>query len=334
MTRQSTEHHDVVELARVPRVDPALWLGYRLRLRTERLADAAGSDDVAARLGAALAERLRSRRTLRPDVTALGLESEPYAEELATLRPVYEALAADHWPAMIVTGSPRVAADVASLVAAHRASYAAVVLRVPGHDGGATAPLWEAARALASAGVPVGAYLGEQFCEEALPSEVRTRLLGEAKAAGAGFVLLEAPGSTKLYETVAEAGCTATVRAAARAVREAGLSLAAPRWIPNDYRQINFLVAEVLMNEARELLLSGERYKNLYWAAVNVNAAPESVALLAARGAVGEIRNVHGWLARRITDELVPRFTRNNPFFEQLKREAARRERLRDTHDD
>ncbi|MHA1785020.1 MAG: radical SAM protein [Candidatus Helarchaeota archaeon] len=51
----------------------------------------------------------------------------------------------------------------------------------------------------------------------------------------------------------------------------------AKRWIPNDYRKINYKISELLLNESYELQIVGREYKQLLWAGLKIQNLPDSI---------------------------------------------------------
>jgi DNA repair photolyase len=75
--------------------------------------------------------------------------------------------------------------------------------------------------------------------------------------------------------------------------REAGISPRMKRFIPDDFRRVNYLVAQELMNESWERQMLGKAWTNLYWAGANINNLKESIEGVSERGELGMIRNVN-----------------------------------------
>jgi len=65
------------------------------------------------------------------------------------------------------------------------------------------------------------------------------------------------------------------------------------RFIPDDFRRINYLIAEKLLNEAYRLQMLGKPWSNLHWAGQNIQNLKESIADVAKRNQLQEIRNVN-----------------------------------------
>ncbi|MHA1649519.1 MAG: radical SAM protein [Candidatus Helarchaeota archaeon] len=67
------------------------------------------------------------------------------------------------------------------------------------------------------------------------------------------------------------------------------------RWIPSDFRRINYLIAQDLADKAYEMQILGKKgYKGWLWAANHINNLPESIAILAKKEQLETIRNVRG----------------------------------------
>ncbi len=67
-----------------------------------------------------------------------------------------------------------------------------------------------------------------------------------------------------------------------------------PRSIPEDWRAINYRVAEELLNQAYLRKMWGQSDQNLFWAGQNIQNLREPVDAIAARGELETIRNVRG----------------------------------------
>ena len=73
------------------------------------------------------------------------------------------------------------------------------------------------------------------------------------------------------------------------------------RFIPPDFRKLNYNVAENLLNEACRLQDLGKSSKNMYWAGQNVQNLGESIKDVAERGDLQHIRNVNSEIEQLIT---------------------------------
>jgi DNA repair photolyase len=65
------------------------------------------------------------------------------------------------------------------------------------------------------------------------------------------------------------------------------------RFIPNDYRKLNYIIAEKLLNQAYELQMLGKAWSNLHWAGQNIQNLKESIIEVAKRNELDKIRNVN-----------------------------------------
>ena len=72
------------------------------------------------------------------------------------------------------------------------------------------------------------------------------------------------------------------------------------RYIPNDYRKLNYLIAEKFLNEAYILQYTGKTWSNLFWAGQNIQNLKESISDIANRTELHKIRNVNVDLETRI----------------------------------
>ncbi len=70
------------------------------------------------------------------------------------------------------------------------------------------------------------------------------------------------------------------------------LSYRIKRFIPDDFRKLNYLISEKLLNHAYYLQMTGQIWSNIYWAGMNIQNLKESVADIAIRNELRKIRNV------------------------------------------
>ncbi len=78
----------------------------------------------------------------------------------------------------------------------------------------------------------------------------------------------------------------------------------AKRWIPNDYRKENYIIAEKLLNEAYLIQMRGKQWSNSFWAGQNIQNLRESICDIAKRNELSEIRNVNGKVESFIKEQL------------------------------
>jgi DNA repair photolyase len=64
------------------------------------------------------------------------------------------------------------------------------------------------------------------------------------------------------------------------------------RFIPDDFRRENYLIAEKLLNKAYKLQMLGKAWSNLHWAGQNIQNLKESILEVAKRSDLQKIRNV------------------------------------------
>jgi DNA repair photolyase len=76
------------------------------------------------------------------------------------------------------------------------------------------------------------------------------------------------------------------------------------RYIPPDYRKLNYTIAEKLLNEAYHLQVLGESWSNTFWAGQNIQNLKESIAQIAARNELSKIRNVNDRVESFIREQL------------------------------
>ena len=72
------------------------------------------------------------------------------------------------------------------------------------------------------------------------------------------------------------------------------------RFIPNDYRKTNYLIAERMLNVSFERQMFGQSWETLFWAAQNIQNLKEPIEAVAARGELEQIKNVKGPIKKRI----------------------------------
>ncbi|MCP4051179.1 MAG: radical SAM protein [bacterium] len=66
------------------------------------------------------------------------------------------------------------------------------------------------------------------------------------------------------------------------------------RFIPNDYRKHNYIIAEMLLSMAYEKQTQGEYCQNLFWAGQNIQSLKESIEDVFNRKELYTIKNVYG----------------------------------------
>jgi DNA repair photolyase len=65
------------------------------------------------------------------------------------------------------------------------------------------------------------------------------------------------------------------------------------RYIPDDFRRENYLVAEKLLHRAYEAQMLGRAWSNTHWAGMNIQNLEESILDIKDRGELSKIRNVN-----------------------------------------
>ena len=83
-----------------------------------------------------------------------------------------------------------------------------------------------------------------------------------------------------------------------------GLSYRMPRFIPDDFRRENYIIAEELLVEAYVAQSLGKPWTNVHWAGQNINNLKEPIRSIAGRGELRGIRNVNRELEKRIMKRL------------------------------
>jgi DNA repair photolyase len=76
------------------------------------------------------------------------------------------------------------------------------------------------------------------------------------------------------------------------------------RFIPNDFRRINYIIAEKLLNEAYDLQMLGEVWSKKHWAGMNIQNLKESLLAVAKRNELQKIRNVNDEIEAFIRENL------------------------------
>ncbi len=82
------------------------------------------------------------------------------------------------------------------------------------------------------------------------------------------------------------------------------------RWIPSDYRRVNYLVAQELADHAYELQLQGKIYNHYLWAANHINNLTQSITILAQNSQLETIQNVKGKI-RELIERLIKKHSRS-----------------------
>jgi DNA repair photolyase len=73
------------------------------------------------------------------------------------------------------------------------------------------------------------------------------------------------------------------------------------RFIPSDFRRLNYMISEEFLNEAYDNQLKGRPWSNLYWAGQNIQNLNEPINSLADKKQLQSIRNVTPELEERIS---------------------------------
>jgi DNA repair photolyase len=76
------------------------------------------------------------------------------------------------------------------------------------------------------------------------------------------------------------------------------------RYIPEDYRKYNYLIAERLLNEAYLNQVEGKQWRNLFWAGQNVQNLKESIRDIDKRNELTKIRNVNDKVESFVKEQL------------------------------
>ncbi len=83
-----------------------------------------------------------------------------------------------------------------------------------------------------------------------------------------------------------------------------GLAFRIKRFIPDDFRRENYIIAEEFINQAYFLQSTGKAWSNLFWAGQNINNLAEPIRAIAERRELRKIRNVNEGIEARILKRL------------------------------
>ncbi len=72
------------------------------------------------------------------------------------------------------------------------------------------------------------------------------------------------------------------------------------RYIPDDYRRLNYMISERMFKKMYELDIQGKNTKELFWAANNIQNLKESVSDIYERGELEKIQNIQGEIKRGV----------------------------------
>jgi DNA repair photolyase len=76
------------------------------------------------------------------------------------------------------------------------------------------------------------------------------------------------------------------------------------RYIPEDYRADNYVIAEKLLNRAYESMITGKPWTGLHWAGMNIQNLKEPIGDIAGRNELRRIRNVDRSIEAFVLEEL------------------------------
>jgi len=77
------------------------------------------------------------------------------------------------------------------------------------------------------------------------------------------------------------------------------------RFIPEDFRKLNYIISEKLLNHAFFLQATGQTWYDINWAGMNIQNLKESLADIADRKELRRIRNVNGRIEAYIMKNLL-----------------------------
>ncbi len=83
-----------------------------------------------------------------------------------------------------------------------------------------------------------------------------------------------------------------------------GLPFRIKRFIPGDFRKLNYLISENLLKHAFYLQATGQVWSDIQWAGMNIQNLKESVADIAGRNELKKIRNINSRIEKYIINFL------------------------------
>ena len=81
------------------------------------------------------------------------------------------------------------------------------------------------------------------------------------------------------------------------------------RWIPKDFRKLNYIAAEKLLNEAYYNQIRGKAYYKLQKAGLNIQNLTESIFNIYSRGKLNELEFLDRNISKRVEDLFVNKKT-------------------------
>lgn len=78
------------------------------------------------------------------------------------------------------------------------------------------------------------------------------------------------------------------------------------RYIPKDYRKLNYIIAQYLCDKAYENQVQGKPYSNMQWAGLNISNLKESIQNILNRNELQTIKNVNEEIIKEITPFFKP----------------------------
>ena len=76
------------------------------------------------------------------------------------------------------------------------------------------------------------------------------------------------------------------------------------RFIPEDFRKINYMIAEKLLNISYMKQLSGSYWQDYFWMGQNIQNLKESIMEVATKNELGSIRGMNSKMKKKLEDEL------------------------------
>ncbi|MBL7073990.1 radical SAM protein [candidate division KSB1 bacterium] len=284
-----------------------------------------------------LDKRLTNARTLLPDIIAFGSAGDAYQPVEATekiTQAMVKVILKHRYALFMLTKSTMVLRDLELIKEIGESRWATVATTIITFDPEisrafeprAVSP--EKRREMLVKFKEAGLQVGIMCCPLLpflLDTEENIRdVLEKSKEAGVDFVIFGGmtvaegqreylfehlekyyPELVKDYNTVYPPGAYGPVRSYERRVnrlvlklsQEYGVPIRMKRFIPDDYRKLNYQIAQYLADKAYLAQLEGKPFSNTQWAAVNINNLKESIKDVAERGELGGIRNVNDEIA-------------------------------------
>ena len=77
------------------------------------------------------------------------------------------------------------------------------------------------------------------------------------------------------------------------------------RFIPEDFRKMNYIISEKLLNESYGKQMLGQNWNNIFWAGQNIQNMNEAIEDVVSRNELHKIRNVYGEIKSKVENYLM-----------------------------